>query len=200
MTSPAAPFELVLSHRFADGAALDSSGFENHGRVEGAPRRVDGPRPGSGALAFDGVDDRIVVPPSRSLRDMQAIRVDVSLLLDRLGGRRTIVEGYGSFSMLVEPDGVLEATIYNGSRREGVRSAPGAMPVGRWVRISYVYDGIDTSALHLDRTLLALDHRPLGRMDVVDWPFGLNVGAWPERDIRMFAGRIEEIRIWRRTM
>jgi hypothetical protein len=193
------PFELVLHHAYADGAALDSSGFENHGRVEGNARRADGPRSGSGALALDGIDDRIVVPPSRSLRDMRAIRVDASLRLDELGGRRTIVEGYGSFSLLVEPDGILEGTIYNAARWEGVRSAPQAMPLGTWVRITYVYDGVNTSALYLDDALVGFDQRPLGRMDPVGWPFGLNVGAWPERDIRMFVGCISEIKIWRRT-
>jgi hypothetical protein len=199
MTAPPLAFELILHHEYADGAALDSSGFENHGRVEGDPRRTVGPRPGSGALAMDGVHDRIVVPPSRSLRDLRALRVDASLRLDRLGGRRTIVEGYGSFSLLVEPDGILEGTIYNGARWEGVRTAPGAMPLERWARITYVYDGIDTSVLYLDGELVGYDNRPLGRPDPVGWPFGLNVGAWPERDIRMFVGCIEELKIWRRT-
>lgn len=198
MTASTAPFELILSHQYANGAALDSSGFENHGRVEGQARRADGPVPGSGSLALDGVDDRIVVPPSRSLRDMRAVRVDASVRLDQLGGRRTIVEGYTSFCLLVEPDGVLEGTIYNGARWEGVRSPPGTMPLGRWVRTTYVYDGLDTSALYLDGALVGLDQRPLGRMDPVGWPFGLNIGAWPDRDLRMFVGRIEDLKIWRR--
>lgn len=199
MTRRLEPFELVLSHQYSAGAALDSSGFENHGRVEGEPQQVPGVRAGSRALGFDGVDDRVVVPPSRSLRDMAAIRVDAVVQLDELGGRRTILEGYMSFSLLVEPDGVLEGTIYNGSRWEGVRTSQHAMPLGRWVHVTYVYDGLDTSVLYLDGDVIAADNRPLGLMSAVDWPFGLSVGAWPERDLRMFKGGIQEVKIWRRS-
>lgn len=199
MTAPGARFELILAHRYGTGAALDFSGYENNGRVEGHPRRAPGPGPDTSALGFDGIDDRVVVPPSASLRHLAGLRVDTSLRLDELWGRRTIVEGSSSFALLVEPDGVVEGTIYNGSRWEGVRSARDAMPLGRWVRLTFVYDGLDTSALYLDRTLLALDHRPLGSADPVAWPFGLNVGGWPERDVRMFRGSIEEVKIWRRA-
>jgi hypothetical protein len=199
MSRRAERFELILAHRYGTGAALDFSGYENNGRVEGNPRRVAGPRPETAALGFDGVDDRIVVPPSVSLRRLPGLRVDASVRLDELGGRRTIVEGSSSFSLLVEPDGIVEGTVYNGSRWEGVRSARDAIPLGRWVRITFVYDGLDTSALYLDDTLLGLDHRPLGSIEPVDWPFGLNVGGWPDRDVRMFRGAIDEVKLWRRA-
>lgn len=199
MTAVGPPFELILSHQYGTGAALDSSGFQNDGRVVGEPQRAPGARPGTWSLGFDGVDDRIIVAPSVSLRDMVAIRVDALVWLDELGGRRTIVEGYGCFSLLVEPDGILEGTIYNGSRWEGVRSQPGGMPLGRWVQVSYVYDGSNTSVLCLDDRLVRVDSRPLGRMEPLDWPFGLNVGAWPDRDNRMFKGRIDSVKIWRRA-
>jgi hypothetical protein len=191
------PFELILSHQYHHGAALDSSGFENHGRVEG-PALAEGRLAGTRALGFDGVGDRIVIPPSRSLRDIRALRVDATVFLDELGGRRTILEGFSSFALLVEPDGVLEGTIYNGSRWEGVRGPEHGMPLRRWVRITYVYDGLNTSVLYLDDEELALDMRPLGEMEPVSWPFGLNVGAWPDRNHRMFKGKIEEIQVWRR--
>lgn len=197
--SSRAPFELILSHQYGTGAALDSSGFQNHGRVVGEPHRVPGSQPDTQALGFDGIDDRIVVAPSVSLRDMAALRVDVLVRLDELDGRRTIVEGYGCFSLLVEPDGVLEGTIYNGSRWEGVRGPSGGMPLGQWVRVSYVYDGTNTSMLCLNDQVVRVDCRPLGRMDTLDWPFGLNVGAWPDRDNRMFKGAIEYLKIWRRA-
>jgi Concanavalin A-like lectin/glucanases superfamily len=200
MTSPHAPFELILSHQYGTGAALDASGYENNGRVVGEPQRVPGSQPGTWALAFDGIDDRIVVVPSVSLRDIAALRVDALVWLDELGGRRTIVEGYGCFSLLVEPDGTLEGTIYNGSRWEGVRSPANGMPLGRWVQVSYIYDGTNTSVLCLNRQLLCVDNRALGRIDTLDWPFGLNVGAWPDRDGRMFKGRIEYLKIWRRAI
>jgi Concanavalin A-like lectin/glucanases superfamily len=189
-------FELVLWHRYRDGRAADLSGFGNHGRVEG-PVPAPGRAPGSGSLAFDGVDDRVVVLPSKSLRDLRALRVSAWIWLEGLGGRRTIVEGYGAFSFLIEPDGILEGTIYNGSRWEGVRSRPDLLPFRRWVEVTYVYDGVDTSALWVDREQVGLNLRPYGRIEPVGWPFGLSVGAWPNQDKRVFHGRIEEVKLWR---
>jgi hypothetical protein len=31
----------------------------------------------------------------------------------------------------------------------------------------------------------------------VGWPFGLNIGAWPDKDRRVFKGRIDEVKLWR---
>jgi hypothetical protein len=192
-------FELVLWHRYADGSAVDRSGHGNHGRIEGAAPAA-GRAPGSSALAFDGVASRVVVLPSRNLRDLRALRASAWIWLEELGGRRTIMEGYGSFSLLIEPDGILEGTIYNGSRWEGVRSPPGLVPLRTWVKVTYVYDGIDTSVLYMDDTQVAAALRPYGGIDPLGWPFGLNVGAWPEADKRVFKGRIEEIKLWRLPM
>lgn len=189
-------FELVLWHRYVDGQAVDRSGHGNHGRIEG-PVPAAGRGPGSSALAFDGVGDRVVVLPSRNLRDMRALRASAWIWLEELGGRRTIMEGYGSFSLLIEPDGVLEGTIYNGSRWEGVRSRPGSVPLRTWLRVTYVYDGIDTSVLYMDDRQVVAALRPYGGIEPLGWPFGLNIGAWPEADKRVFKGRIEEVKLWR---
>ena len=189
-------FELVLWHRYFDGDATDHSGFGNSGRIEG-PERVEGRSPGRSALAFDGVDDRIVVPPSPSLSDLGALRLTVGLCLEQLGGRRTVVEGSESFSFLFEPDGILEGAIYNGSRWESVRSKAELLELGRWVDVTYIYDGQNTSALYVGNERVALNLRPLGRIESMGWPFGLNIGAWPNGDKRVFKGRIDEVRLWR---
>jgi len=195
LTAPSR-FELVLWHQYAGGQAEDRSGFGNHGRIEG-PVPAAGRSHGSGSLAFDGVDDRIVVLPSPSLNDLSALRVSAWIWLEELGGRRTIVEGYGSFSLLVEPDGILEGTIYNGSRWEGVRSRPNLLPFSDWVNVTYVYDGARTSALYMNGERVGFNLRPLGRIEPVRWPFGLNIGAWPDQNRRVFKGRIEELKLWR---
>jgi hypothetical protein len=195
LTAPSR-FELVLWHQYAGGQAEDRSGFGNHGRIEG-PVPAEGRSHGSGSLAFDGVDDRIVVLPSPSLNDLSALRVSAWIWLEELGGRRTIVEGYGSFSLLVEPDGILEGTIYNGSRWEGVRSRQNLLPFSEWVNVTYVYDGARTSALYMNAERVGFNLRPLGRIEPVRWPFGLNIGAWPDQNKRVFKGRIEELKLWR---
>ena len=190
------PPELILWHDYRAGSAEDRSGYENHGRIDG-PVTAEGRQPDWQALRFDGVDDRVVVLPSASLRTLGGIRLTAWIWLAALGGRRTIVEGFSSFSLLIEPSGILEGTIYNGSRWEGVRSRPDLLPLQRWVRITYAYDGVDTSTLEVDGQPVGFNVRPLGTIQPVDWPFGLNVGAWPDGSRRVFAGRIAEVKLWR---
>ncbi|HEX2178439.1 MAG TPA: LamG-like jellyroll fold domain-containing protein [Actinomycetota bacterium] len=198
MSYAAAPagFELVVWHHYGEGRAEDRSGFGNHGRIDG-PVPAEGRIPGSGALAFDGLGDRVVVPPSPSLTGLNALRVSAWIWLEELGGRRTIVEGFGSFSFLLEPDGTLEGAIYNGYRWESVRSRTGLLPFEQWANVTYLYDGSDTSALYLNGERVGLKLQALGRVDPVGWPFGLNIGAWPDQDRRGFKGRIEQVKIWR---
>jgi hypothetical protein len=189
-------FELVLWHNYATGSAADLSGFGNSGRIDG-PVPAGGRTESTASLAFDGVDDRIVVPPAPSLGGLVALRVSAWIWLEELGGRRTIVEGFGSFSFIVEPDGILEGAIYNGYRWESVRSRPDLLPFCEWVHVTYVYDGVDTSVLYLNGERVGLNLRSLGPVDPVQWPLGLNIGAWPDENKRMFKGRIQELKIWR---
>ena len=53
--------------------ATDSSGNENHGRIEGGAQRVTGKV--GGGLEFDGVDDQILVPHSESLALTEAVSI-----------------------------------------------------------------------------------------------------------------------------
>ena len=51
-----------------DGNALDGGSFENHGTVSGAVGTTNRYNEASGAMAFDGIDDHIVVPDAPSLQ------------------------------------------------------------------------------------------------------------------------------------
>ncbi|GAB3498910.1 concanavalin A-like lectin/glucanase superfamily protein [Amycolatopsis cihanbeyliensis] len=67
-THPPGPRGLVAEYGFNEGdgeVAVDSGGHRNHGELSG-PLRVSGGRYGDG-LWFDGVDDWVEVPASRSL-------------------------------------------------------------------------------------------------------------------------------------
>lgn len=114
-----------------------------------------------------------------------------------MGQRRNILEGYLSFSLYVDPDGALCASAYNGLRWPHLRSAPNAIPLQQWICVTYIYDGINTSVLYLNNTLLAQKYSYLRKMQGIQWPFGLNVGAWPDADSYMFKGMIAEVKIWR---
>lgn len=186
--------ERVLWHNYAEATAVDHSGHHNDGTLRG-PVFVAG-QDAASALSFDGVDDRVVVGPSRSLQSIRALRIDVEMRLDELGGRRTIVEAYNAFSLLVEPDGILEGTIYNGKRWEGVRSRPHLLDLGSWAHVTFCYDGVDAALLGVGAETVIACTRPLGPMRGVEWPFGLNIGAWPNADRRVFKGLISAVSIW----
>ncbi|RPI54017.1 MAG: hypothetical protein EHM56_06655, partial [Chloroflexi bacterium] len=156
-------FELVLHHNYRAGNARDLSGNDNHGLLV-QPLAAEGSQPSTAALGFDGLHTRVVVFPSESLVDLGAIRFSARLWLQDLGQRRNLLEGFLSFSLMIEEDGTLQAKVYDGTRWDGIWSPPGAVPLRRWVQVHWIYDGHDTSALYLDEQLLARRYRPLGRV------------------------------------
>jgi hypothetical protein len=193
---------LVLHYRYGGGAqAVDLSGYNNHGRVvhRGSDSATVEERTtaASDGLRFDGLTTRVVVPPSPSLQSLGAVRIDAQLLLEAGKHRRTIVEGFLAMSFFVEPDNALAGTVYTGHRWYGAYSRTGIVPTGRLINVSFLYDGLTTSILQIDGRTVALAERPLGPVRSVEWPFGLNVGAWPDGDRRMFRGIMYELKIWR---
>jgi len=182
--------ELVVHHRYADGSGVDLSGRENHGyRVASSEA--------SPFSTFDGAGTRVVVLPASDLTNLGAVRVRARMRLDRLGDRRTIMEGYLAFAFLVEPDGALTGSVYTDGRWDDVRTAPGAVELGRFVDVAFTYDGIDTALLSVDGAIVAARYVPLGRVGSVRWPYGISVGAWPDGDLCVFVGEIAEVWLWR---
>ena len=185
-------FELVVHHRYTEGAT-DLSGQGNHGHR--LPSRPDGGD--ADGFAFDGRHSRVVVFPAPSLQELGGVRVRARVRVDRLGDRRTIVEGYLAFVLSVEPDGALAGGIYSGDQWHTLVSPPATIPLGRWIDVAFTFDGRDTASLSVDGVVVASRCAPLGRVGSIEWPFGLNVGAWPDQDLRVLDGRIAELWLWR---
>jgi hypothetical protein len=185
------PFELVLRHDYTTGTAADGSGFGHHGHTFGHPVF------GSEGLAFDGRRARVAVPPSPTLAGLSGVRVSARLRVDELGERRTVVEGYLAFAVVVEEDGALNGGVYTAERWDGAASAPGIVPLGRWVEVTFVYDGRDTAMLWLDGVAVGSRLLPMGPIDGVAWPYGVSIGAWPDQDLRVFSGAISRVELWR---
>lgn len=192
------PMRLVLHHRYgAHDQAVDLSGHGNDGRVLGACPAQPGVPITPPGLRFDGHTTRVVVPPSESLRCLGALRVDARLLLEPGKHRRTIVEGFLAFSFFVEPNGALGGTVYTGQHWYGAYSEPGLVPDGQVVELGFLYDGEVTSLVQIGGRTVAVSQRPLGPVRTVEWPFGLNVGGWPDGDRRMFRGIMSELKVRR---
>lgn len=187
--------ELVLYHDYRSGEARDRSGFQNHGQMENlyfGPGREEGVV----ALHFNGENSRISVHPSQSLSYLENLRIDAVIWLDELGRRRNIIEGFLAFAFMIEEDGRIEAKIYNGKRWEGVSTPAGSMPIQEWVQVTFIYDESDTGAIYLNNDLLAAEYRQLGKVNGVQWPFGISIGAWPDADSFVFQGKMEQIKLW----
>jgi hypothetical protein len=189
-------FELVLHHDYATETAQDLSGNDNHGRISHLSL-VEGMRPSTAALGFDGYTDRVVVFPSESLNDLKALRISAWIWVQELGQRRNLLEGFVSFAMMIEEDGTLQCKVYDGTRWDGVWTPPNTIPVQEWIQVHFVYDGDETAALYVNDHLVAKRYWHLGHVHSIAWPYGLNIGAWPDADRYVFAGKIATLKVWR---
>ena len=189
-------FELVLYHDYRTGEAKDLSGHQNHGRVENAIFS-EGRKAGELALSFNGMNSRVIVPPSKSLADLGSLRVDALVWLDDLDRRHNIMEGFLAFAFIIEENGKVEAKVYNGKRWDGVTTPPHTMPIKEWIEVTFIYDGLDTGAIYLNNVLAATKYWELGHVHGVEWPFGISIGAWPDADSFIFNGKMEQIKLWR---
>ncbi|MEX5712362.1 LamG-like jellyroll fold domain-containing protein [Parafrankia sp. FMc6] len=188
-------FDLVLHHRYVNVEPHDLSGNSNCGY--GTVSRGPGTEGAQTAAVFDGVGDRIYVPPSPSLTRPGGIRVDLVVNLEAFEQRRTLIEGYLSFAFGVEEDGSLGASVYRNLEWAGVQSIPGLVPLNTWVHVSFVYTDDGVMTLTLDGTVVAERYWRMGRADGAGWPFGVSIGAWPDGDKRLWKGRMEEVMFWR---
>jgi hypothetical protein len=190
-----ATYELVVHHRYTSRSLSDLSGNANDGHI--SPPLRDGDVSEVDGIRFDGRSTRVVMFPSVSLADLGGIRARARVRVDELGDRRTIAEGYLAFSFSVERDGGLAGSVYIGTHWHEIATPPNVVPLGRWVDVSFIYDGCDSAMLCLDGSVVASRYAALGAVPGVQWPYGLNIGAWPDHDLRVFSGRIAEFWLWK---
>ncbi len=180
---------MVLHHDYRHGSAADLSGHGAAGTVLGASFDREG-------LRFDGRHSRVVVPPSLHLVSVSSLRVSVSARLDGLGQRANLVEGYLAFALFAHADGSIQGGTYDGTGWHAVRTAAGAVHPGSWYELTLLCTGMVGTALYIGGECCAWAPRRSVRLNPVSWPFGLNVGAWPDADQFVLPGHVRELRIW----
>ncbi|WP_405395412.1 LamG domain-containing protein [Microbispora hainanensis] len=176
------------------GSTFDVSGMGNHG----VPADV---QPGTGADAgsytFASAASGIMVAPSLSLQNLQALRVRMKIRADPWdGARRNLVEGFVSFAFTLGGDGTLTGTIVDRSGAWSGVSAAGAVTPGRWHEVEMVHDGVGTVALKVDGHVVAVRTDVPGPVRSVG-PLGVAIGRWPDANRYAFKGGIGELQIWR---
>lgn len=186
--------KLVVHHTYETSVPFDVSRTGNHGIARAAAPD------GAGSYVFAGGSSRVMIPMSPSLRDLRSLRVCCRFLLTAGGAsrRNNLVEGHMSFALYVEPDGALQATIYDRSGVwEGPRAPRGSIRRDVWHTADFRHDGISHARLFVDGVLVA------ERFDVpgpvrTPGPYGIAVGAWPDPDDRYtLQGRIDDVMIYK---
>ncbi len=176
--------------------ATDGSGRGNNGTVSGATRTTAG-RFGS-ALTFDGVNDWVTVPDSASLDLSNRATLEAWVFPTALGNWRTV--------LLKEQPGQLVYGLYannDASRPSGHLFTTGdlwsngssQLPLNAWSHLAMSWDGV-TQRLYVNGNQVA--SRAVGGT-LVNSAGALRFGGnavWSE----WFAGRLDEIRVYDRTL
>ena len=209
-------FKLILHHTYKmAGEAVDLSPCGNHGSRTGTSYMPNGIAPGTGALYFDGVNDKVVVRYNPSLANLRAIKIESLIYLEELVKRRNIIEGHLSFAFFIHPDGVLWGTFYDpkhltppipGSDPSwpGVNSSAAfapdgvdhTIPLNQWVKVRFIHDGIATARLYVDDVLVGANYNLRSSVGSVG-SLGLTIGQWPDAAQYTFKGRMDEVKLWR---
>jgi hypothetical protein len=202
-------FRLILHHPYTRLAeAIDVSGAGSHGLARDVSFAPDGSSLGSGAFRYALPSSRVRVAPRPVFQHLHALKIEMTVRVGALGDRRNLVEGHLSFAFFIHPDGVLRGTALGRQASggplvwQGADSASGSpdgatrvVPVGQWVKLTYLHDGFASIRLLMDDELVAAYYglaspiRPLGS-------YGLHIGNWPDADAYAFDGEVDDVKIW----
>ena len=203
-------YQLILHHVYRKGPyAIDISGAQNDGLVTAAGYIDDGVAMASGALTFKSPYARVRVPPRPLWQNLFALKIEVVVRVDALGGRMNLVEGADLFVFFVDDLGRLWGTVnaeqYPGGPLtwQGASSAFNApdsivrtIPVGKWVTLRFEHDGYASARLYMDNELIAANYGLSSGVPSVG-AAGVNIGNWTIADQYQLNGAIDEVKIWR---
>jgi hypothetical protein len=187
-----------------DGDALDSSGNNNNGAVEGGASYVDNPTMGQ-ALSFDGVDDYVGCGNDTSLNITQAITIEAWVKPSGFPtnpNHSTIATKALAYYFQVADDGHLRVYQY-GTDPAGYHSSNNPISLDVWQHVAYTYDGnnvkmfingvLDTTITVTGTINTSIMHLGIGmNLNAIGNPYS---GYY-----RQFQGEIDEVRIWNRAL
>lgn len=177
---------------YQGGRVIDATSFANHGDLLG---KIS---PQQGYLGFQGDDAQVeLVARDESLARFAALRVQALVRPQPITRRFNIAEGWMSFALVIESDGRLHGTVFDGHKWVGPDSGAARVPPNQWSRVTFEFDGVSIATLTLDGATVGTR---------LDMPVGMHqprqvitIGHWPRGDHRYtFKGEIGHVRIERR--
>jgi hypothetical protein len=194
------PDGLVAAYSFDEGtgsSATDDSGHGNAGTLAGAGWAVG--RFGT-AVSFDGLSDWVSIPDSSTLDVSDAMTLEAWVLPTELGSSwRTVLfkEQHGNvvYSLYAgSGTGVPATSVFVGGSESELRG-PDVVQTGQWTHLAATFTGTELR-LYVNGALVAT--RPAaGSVAPSEGPLRIGGnGVWPE----WFAGRIDEVRVYRRAL
>lgn len=177
---------------FQANRVLDTTEFNNHATIQGNIETRQG------YVRYQGSDAQLEIPVANdSLARFAALRIQALIRPKTITRRFNIAEGWMSFAFIIESDGRLRGTIYDGHNWIGPDSGAKTIPPNEWSRVSFEYDGVSIGQLTINEEIVGrrLDMSPgLAQPQQV-----ISLGHWPRGDGRYtLEGDLGHVRIDRR--
>ena len=189
---------LVAAYGFEETSgttALDASGNGNSGTLAGAVSSASGH---SGrAMSFDGVNDVVTVADSDTLDASTALTIEAWLYPQSTGWRTALLKesaGGLAYALYASTNNSLPSLEIQASATTELRGAT-SLPTNRWSHLTATYDGA-TMRVYING-VLSSSRAASG--PITSSSGALRIGGnsiWGE----YFRGRIDEVRIYRRTL
>jgi len=206
---PVSTEALALYYSFDQQGNLtqDLSRRESNGLLTGGEWVVDGAR--SAALAFDGVDDQVLVPAMPGMNLGAQFTLAVSVRVDDFTAERPLLEWHNGrkagTSLWAYRTGYPWDSSPAGADLVGATGdenhhviAEAAFSPGKWHHLAVVYDAAQGRAwLYLDGTL-AQETAP-GSFEA-QTSYNLRIGASLDGEKAFFKGQLDEVRIYARAL
>jgi hypothetical protein len=158
---------------------------------------------GSGAVRFHSTDAAIQIPPNTDWQPLDAIRGEVTLLLDPppAGGGQTVSRliDAGSVQFDIRAGGLRAWFVSNPLGYTEVSTALHAVvpnvkvPTGQWMTVGFLHDGVANQQLFLDGILVAATGGPLRPVQA---SAGVTIGNAPSGGLPI-RGLLDDVKVWR---
>ena len=179
----------------AGASAFDASGNGNTGTLGGPARSASG-RSG-GALAFDGVNDLVTVPDVDGLDLVSGMTLEAWVNPSRSTGWQTVLlkeRAAGlAYALYLSEGNRPQGVVFTSDERDSRASAQ--LPVNTWTHVATTYDGA-TLRVYANGSQVA-SRAVSGSIAASSGALRIGGNAvWDE----FFAGRIDDVRVYRRTL